>query len=83
MNLPLFNYNRDPEILLHRASEKVIPGLCWPLKGAKGYVLIELAAPINVSRVEYLHAPARLEPAALRKSAPKSFEAWVRDTKRL
>jgi hypothetical protein len=75
--VPLFKYDREPDIVLNRLSEKPPVGLCWAFKGAQGYLTLQLPDPVKVNEIVYNHVSKNLEPASLSKTAPRSIEIWV------
>lgn len=78
LNLPLFKYDREPELVLNRVSEKPTPGLCWPFKSDTGFVTLKLAEPVKINEIVYTHVDKSIEPEHLSKSAPRTIEVWVR-----
>ena len=56
----------------------VYPGQCWAMSGSTGYVVISLAATINVHEFSLEHIPKSLAPDGDIKSAPREFSVWVR-----
>ncbi|KAI6199763.1 IST1-like protein [Aphelenchoides besseyi] len=80
LNLPLVSFNRDAELVLHRVSEEITPGLCWPFYNSNGFLVIELPELVNINEIVYIHAATAAEPSVLRGSAPQIVEAWVQHT---
>lgn len=75
--VPLFKYDRDPEILLNRFSDNPSPGLCWSFKGSKGFVTLQLHEPMKINEVVYTHVSRNAEPEGLAESAPRVIQVWV------
>jgi hypothetical protein len=77
LNLPLYKFERDPEIILHRLSDSPIPGFCWPFKGNSGHIMLELQEPTKINEIVYSHVDRSAEPPNLQKSSPRTVEVWV------
>ncbi|KAI6186566.1 IST1-like protein [Aphelenchoides besseyi] len=71
------SFNRDAELVLHRVSEEITPGLCWPFYNSNGFLVIELPELVNINEIVYIHAATAAEPSVLRGSAPQIVEAWM------
>jgi SUN domain-containing protein 1/2 len=53
------------------------PGNCWAFKGARGNVVIKLAAVIRITAVTMEHIPSRISVTGNINSAPKDFAVFV------
>ncbi|TSO98583.1 SUN domain-containing protein 1 [Bagarius yarrelli] len=72
---------------LHRADDvgmadyalgslEIHAGNCWPFKGSKGHLVIDLPYPIRITHVTLQHLPRVLSPTNQINSAPKDFAVY-------
>ncbi|XP_046549982.1 uncharacterized protein LOC124259829 isoform X3 [Haliotis rubra] len=54
----------------------VHPGQCWAFKGARGFLVIQLAFPIKPSGFTLEHIPKALSPTGNIDSAPRDFAVY-------
>lgn len=77
MKVSLFKFEREPDLILQRLSDQIMPGYCWPFRGDSGFATLELSEPVKISEIVYAHVSKDVEPESLAKSAPRTIEVWV------
>jgi len=75
--VPLFDDTRQPQLVIEKTTLEVVPGVCWPFIGSKGFVTIELSYTINISAVSYEHASPKSLTEENLHSTPKNIEIWA------
>ncbi|XP_077175012.1 SUN domain-containing protein 3-like [Paroedura picta] len=68
-----WNYSRSPDIILERG---LLPGNCWAMDGAQGYIVIKLSEAIIPRAVTLDHIPQIASPYETIPSAPKHFSIY-------
>ncbi|KAL8183816.1 UNVERIFIED_CONTAM: hypothetical protein K2H54_053409 [Gekko kuhli] len=68
-----WNYSRSPDIILELP---LLPGNCWAMDGAQGYVIIRLSETISPTAVTLDHVPKTASPSGTIASAPRHFAIY-------
>ncbi|KAK6170633.1 hypothetical protein SNE40_018983 [Patella caerulea] len=71
--IPMYYSSNSPRTVL---QPDVNPGECWPFKGNKGYIVIQLVRPITPTGFTLEHIPKSLSNTGDIKSAPKDFAVY-------
>ncbi|XP_050393647.1 SUN domain-containing protein 1 isoform X2 [Patella vulgata] len=71
--IPMYYSSNSPRTVL---QPDVNPGECWPFKGNKGYIVIQLVRPITPTGFTLEHIPKLLSNTGDIKSAPKDFAVY-------
>ena len=66
-------------MLLLPLQPDVHPGQCWAFKGNQGFLVIQLAANIQIEAFTLEHIPKSLSPNGNIDSAPRNFTVLVRN----
>ncbi len=71
MGIPLWYSVTGPRRAIQPGSR--LPGQCWPFRGSRGYLVVELSKRVRPTHFTLEHIPRILSPDGQIDSAPKGF----------
>lgn len=74
LGFPVYRYStNNPRTVI---QPDTMPGQCWAFKGSQGYIVIQLAGPVQPTGFTLEHISKSLSPNGAIDSAPREFEVW-------